>query len=326
MASSPLTHHEIFTLVGPFTRRGRHVDLAASDRLERRLAFKAVEHAGEGTAAAAFVETLHLDHPAPERFHLTRELARADGMRALLVTEGADAADLLARLEGVAPQTQFRDGAGFTIALSHRVEAAAGNAMRLVLENAHARAGGLEITLRMPKVKGFPAELLVAPAPGDDIDLPQDLLAVLGWGWSRLTRGDRGWACSLKIGGAEPARSRQAEALFERCAGHLARTLGEAPARFHARFARARWGVAFRRSIPLLVCLALVAGAACIPYVNLPQESVFRMLILNSPPLLMLLIFSMREVPKIEIPPLPRRAMAAAWRTPAPVPPPAEGA
>jgi hypothetical protein len=326
MASPPLTHHEIFTLVGPFTRRGRHVDLAASDRMERRLAFKAVEHAGDAAGAGPLRETLHLDHPAPARFRLTRTLARDDGLKALLVTDGADNADLLARLEGVAPQTQFRDGDGFAIAFSHRVDAAAGDAMRLVLEGAHARAGSLDIALRMPKVKGFPAELLITAAPGDDIDLPPDLLAVLGWGWSRLTRGDRGWACSLKVGGAEPAKSRQAEALVERCAAHLARTLGEAPARFHERFARARWGVAFRRSIPLLVCLGLVAGAACIPYVNLPQESVFRMLIFNSPPLLMLLVFSMREVPKIEIPPLPRRAAAAAWRTTASAPIPSEGA
>jgi hypothetical protein len=326
MASPPLTHHEIFTLVGPFTRRGRQVDLAASDRMERRLAFKAVEHAGGAAGAGPLHETLQLDHPAPERFRLARTLTRADGLQAQLVTEGADIADLLARLEGVAPHTQFREGAGFAIAFSHRVDAAAGNALRLVLESAHARAAGLEIALRMPKVKGFPAELMVTPAPGDDIDLPQDLLAVLGWGWSRLTRGERGWACSLKLRGADPAKSRQAEALLEHCAGHLARTLGEAPAHFHQRFVRARWVVAFRRSIPLLACLALVAGAACIPYLNLPQESVFRMLILNSPPLLMLLIFSMREVPKIEIPPLPRRATAAAWRTAAPVPSLSEGA
>ena len=41
----PLTHHEIMSLVAPFARSGRHVDLAASDRPQRRLAFKLVEHA-----------------------------------------------------------------------------------------------------------------------------------------------------------------------------------------------------------------------------------------------------------------------------------------
>jgi hypothetical protein len=38
------------------------------------------------------------------------------------------------------------------------------------------------------------------------------------------------------------------------------------------------------------------------------------MVILNTPPILMMLFFCLREIPVVEIPPLPRRSAAAAWR------------
>ena len=86
MTAQPLTHHEILTLVEPFTRRGRHVDLAASDRLERRLVFKTIEHAAPGAADAMVRETLVLEQPKAERFRLTRRFPVAmteDGYRRL---------------------------------------------------------------------------------------------------------------------------------------------------------------------------------------------------------------------------------------------------
>jgi hypothetical protein len=41
------------------------------------------------------------------------------------------------------------------------------------------------------------------------------------------------------------------------------------------------------------------------------------MLIFNAPPLLMVAFFCMREMPRIEIPPWPRRSRAPGWRVPA---------
>jgi hypothetical protein len=38
-----------------------------------------------------------------------------------------------------------------------------------------------------------------------------------------------------------------------------------------------------------------------------------QMLILNSPPLLLVLVFGMRELPRFEIPPLPRPSNAPSW-------------
>jgi hypothetical protein len=72
--------------------------------------------------------------------------------------------------------------------------------------------------------------------------------------------------------------------------------------------------VFLRRLVPLAVCVALILGAAAVPKLHLAESSGLRMLILNSPPILMILFFCLREVPIVEIPPLPRRPTAASWR------------
>jgi hypothetical protein len=40
------------------------------------------------------------------------------------------------------------------------------------------------------------------------------------------------------------------------------------------------------------------------------------MMIFNLPPLLLLMLFGMRELPRLEIPPLPRRSTAVSWQQP----------
>ena len=63
----PLTHHQILALVAPFSRAGWQVDLAASQRLERRLAFRPVQHPAADGAHPPLSETLWLH--APEGGH-----------------------------------------------------------------------------------------------------------------------------------------------------------------------------------------------------------------------------------------------------------------
>ena len=118
MASTPLSHHDILALVEPFTRRGRHVDLPASDRMERRLRFKPVEHAGE----PALLDTLQLDSFESGSFQLTRTLSRCDSLHATLQIGGPDPAALLAQVEAVAPPHQFVAGPGFVIARSYSLQ------------------------------------------------------------------------------------------------------------------------------------------------------------------------------------------------------------
>jgi len=310
MSLPPLTHHEIIRLVEPFTRRGRQVDLGASDRMARSLRFKPVFHPA-GAGLPVLTETLQLDNPSAGRVRLTRTLACPDGLAAILVAEGAQAGMLLAQFDGIAPDSQLRAVQGAVVACEHRLEGAA-DRPRLLLTRAVAAIGTLRLAVKMPAVRGMPAELELSAA-ADISDLPEDLLAVLGWRWSRLIRAGSLWRASLRLRGDGEMRSRDAEARLDTAVLHLGETLARAPAWFHRRHRLARWGVFARRGLPLLAIIALIAGGVAIPSLDLAQDSVLRMLIFNSPPLLMLVIFGMREVPRIEIPPLPRASTAPGW-------------
>ena len=103
MSLPPLTNHEIVALIEPYTRRGRRVDLAASDRLARRLVFKAVDH----DVGKHLVDMLVLEQPDTGRYRLTRTLLHPDGLDAVLVAEGPHAGELLDRIEHIAPHEQF---------------------------------------------------------------------------------------------------------------------------------------------------------------------------------------------------------------------------
>jgi hypothetical protein len=73
--------------------------------------------------------------------------------------------------------------------------------------------------------------------------------------------------------------------------------------------------------VPLAACIGLILCAAAVPKLHLAENSGLRMLILNSPPILMILIFCLREIPVVEIPPLPRRSDAPSWRVAQPASP-----
>lgn len=317
MSTRPLTHHEILALVEPFARRGRHVDLAASDRMGRRIAFRAVDHpAGEGLPAMR--ETLRLEQGGSGRYSLERILALPDGLRAMLVAEGRTPAEVLELVEAVPPARQIVCGPGWVIARGHRGEpgsAAGGSGVRLTLTEAHARVDGLALALRVPRTSGIPADIELTAAPGDTLDLPEDFLAVLGWPWTRLAFARGCWSGSLRLRGSGPDRTADAEAKFTRTVRHVARTLAEPPRAFHERQRAARWRVTLRRAVPLLVCFAMLGLTALVASADLPENSVWRMLVFHAPPLLLLLFVALPEMPSIEIPRPPRRLTAPSWRT-----------
>jgi len=324
MATLPLTHHEILGLVAPFTARGRHVDLAASDRLERRLAFKVITHGGGADNLPDLRETLVLETGSVKDFRLTRHLALPGGLEATLHTEGADPGELLAWIEAVPLRRQFRAQAGFVIAESHRIDAPTASRpgagatptptpTPMILTHATAQLGTLTVTMTLPTLGGIPAELELTPVAGTRLALPDDLLAVLGWSWARLIRVGTGWKCTLRVRGKADTRSRDAELKLERTAAHLAQTLTEPPCRFHERWSALRWRVTVRRAIPLGVTVALIGVAAAVPSMGLSENSLLRMVIFQSPPLLLGLVFCLRELPQIEIPPWPRCPTQPSW-------------
>lgn len=320
MPAPPLTHHEILRLAEPFVRAGRAVDLAASDRAARRIAFKPVA-VDAGTAdIGPLQEALHLNCPHDAPFTLERTLTHPAGLQAGLQVqgrEGADAAPLLAQAQAIAPAAQFRTGPGYLIALSHTLEAAHApqGPAGLALQRGVARLDGLTMTLSLavPGMRGVPADITLLPEPGEQLALPEDLLAVLGWDWARLVRGEDRWTTRRRLRGRGLRRSRAAEVAIERAARHLATVLAEPPARFHERHRLARWGVVLRRGIPALTAIGMIAAALLMTKYGDSAYSGIAMALHYVPIALLALAFSLQELARFEIPPLPRRT-AGPWR------------
>ncbi len=322
----PLTHHQIIGLVEPFTRRGRHVDLGASNRLERCLVFKPAEKRA-GDDAPAFVDlrdTLKLENPHDGTFRLTRSLQLASGLEASLVSEGRDAGELLQRIEAVAPQRLFRAGQGYSTGLSFRLEAPAGassDAARMILTGAVTHVLGYTLTLRPSPTRGIAADIeLAAPAASAAL-LPEDLLAVIGWDWAPLLARNAIWTSQLRVRGREPKRSAAAESKLDKTVRHLAAVLSQPPGVFHERHVAARWGAAFRRAIPWLTVIGMFAGVGAFsmqPRDENAEMSGLLVLMFHVPTVLLALAFTMQESPRFEIPPWPRRLKASAWPVPQP--------
>jgi hypothetical protein len=328
----PLTHHEILTLVEPFTRQGHHPDLAATNRLERRLVFKPVERTLETAAASDLSETLQLENRDGNTFRLIRTLTcvtpSGEKLEAKLEIEGTDPADLLACVDSIAPERQFRFGQGHQIAKSYRLIRGSGftleggPAVQKVLTKMSAHVDDLLVTATAPTFKADPEALIeIKPTAGEYKAVPDDLLAVLGWDWGLIQRRKDIWKSSLRLRGREPDRSNSAERKLERMVDHLVQTFTEAPARFHERLTGARWGVAFRRAIPLLISIGLIGAAAASAQLPIPEDSPIRMMMMNLPGFLMVFVFCMRKMPVIEVPPFPRRLNAPTWREEAPLAP-----
>lgn len=311
MTTQPLTHHDILGLIEPFTRSGRQLDLAASDRIQRRLVFKSRAFDNPTAAANLMTDTLTLESQPNGACVLTRIVTHASGLAATLVASGADAGGLLQAVEAVEPASLFCCGDGWTLAYSYRLGLTAAAPPTLLLSQGEVRVQDLTLLLKMPAVIGYPAELTLRATAA--IDLPDDLLQVLGRDWARLSRGAKNWRGTLTLRGQPPERSRLAEKQLATAARHLALTLSQPPAHFHQKQTVARWQVAARRAVPLMTLLALVLAALAVPYLGLEQNSVYWMLIFNAPPLLLLWGFSLREMPSFDLPRPPRRLTAASW-------------
>ena len=329
MPSHPLTHHEILTLVEPFTRQGHHPDLAATNRLERKLVFKPVERTLDTAPPLELSETLQLENREEKTYRLTRTLTCAKGseetLEAKLEVEGTEPADLLACVDSIAPESQFRFGPGHKIAKSYRLVRGGGMTregspvVQKVLTKMSAHVEDLLVTATAPTVKADPEALIeIKPTAGEYKAVPDDLLAVLGWDWGLIQHRKDIWKSSLRLRGREPDRSDRAERKLERMVDHLVQTFTEAPSRFHERLVGARWGVVLRRAIPLLISLGLIGAAAASSRLPLADNSPIRMMMMNLPGFLMVFVFCMRKLPVIEVPPFPKRLNAPAWREPAP--------
>ncbi len=343
MPPPPLTHHQILGLLEPFTRSGRQLDLAASDRLARTLQFKPVGHAADGNAPA-LTDTLQLQCHASGNHRLTRVLTltltlpqgqnQAQGMtqaiglqttlqttlQATLQAMGTDLARVLAQVDAVPLARHWDAGPGWCAAKSFEVVAsaatpAAGALPALSFVGGQVQLDGLLFGLRVMDVKNVAGDITLRPAPGERPALPEDLLAVIGWNWARLVPRSDGWTSKLRLRGKGPARCRAAERALGQAARHLAQVLAAPPAHYHPQQRWARWGVVLRRGIPSLTALGLVAGALMLPRFAGQELSGVWMALHYVPIAVLALSFTLQELPRFELPPLPRRLRAAQWRS-----------
>ena len=319
MTATALTHHEILRLVGPLAERGRHVDLAATDRAARVLRFRPVQHAGE----PALRETLALHCDTPGRVRLLRTLTHAGGLVATFQVDAADVASALERLLAVEPASQFPLRGGVLVAESFvgglrapsRISGRRADGPALVC--AEARVAGLTVRMEAPEgsVVGAGLRLLSQDGPRE---LPSDLLAVLGRAWRPLRPTQGGWKSSVRVSTRLATRSEELQQRFATTVSHLARVLSRPPSSFHARWRWRRWRVALRRLMPVLVSVALPLAVLGIVLWGSGQGVDWHPLAQFIPPLMLAAAFvwMSRELPVFELPPLPRPLPEDAWPAP----------
>jgi hypothetical protein len=265
---------------------------------------------------------LNLESLGTGTCRLTRTLTRSGSPPATLTVMGQDPEELLALVETVPPQAQFRAGPGYVIARSYSLEAVRGAsagatpAVRPVMTLGVAQVEGLKLSMGVPSTRRVAADIQLAPSPGESLELPEDLLAVLGWDWARLIRNTDGWRSKRRLRGDALARTRTAEAALDTAAAHLAKTLAAPTARFHEEWAAARWGVFFRRGIPVLMLLLLLLIIAAIPHSIARGNPSLFVIGFHIPTALIALSFCLQELPTYEIPPIPRPPPSPHWRRP----------
>lgn len=323
-AAPLLTHHQIAELAAPFARRGHALDLAASDRLQRQLVFRSVQHppsptpvtgASVSAGGHTLLETLRLDSPRPGYFRLTRTLCDDLGMQATLQADGARPGDLLAAVQAVPPQRHFHDGPGYRMAGSGCVAVVGSADAAFQLTHAVVRTDALTLNLSVPSSASAAATSAAVDLQlrRERDTLPADMLAVLGWDWSMLQARPQGWQGSVRLRGAPGTRGDDAEHKLRVAAAHLARTLADPPPRFHQRMQVARMGVLARHAIPLLVCALLAFGALFADVLREARASPLTLVLMCLPPALLLLFMLRSERPRLAWPAWPRPLAAHAW-------------
>ncbi len=308
MSSHPLTHHEILAVIGPFSRRGFQADLVATQRRDRRLLFKATQTPTVRLPFAAVEEVLSLECRPAGEFLLQRALSTEGGPVARVEVVGSDPGSMLERVLAPPAEAMFRHGPGYVAALMARLDGS-----MLVPVGAAACIGAWHFELDADTVGGMPAEVVLDCAAPTTATLPDDLLAVLGWHWGSLHRGSDSWRTTLKLRGRGLRRRQDAIDAFLVGVAHLAETFADSPLSFHGRRVRGRWIAALRRIVPLVLAAVLIGIGALCTRLNIEDNSTLRVLLMSSPPILMILFFSLREVPRLELPPAPRRANAGSW-------------
>jgi hypothetical protein len=316
----PLTHHQIIHIAAAFAERGHVLDLARSCRKTRRLVFK--PHLHDNVADGFRIkECLILENPWPGTYRLSRDLVLPNGLVSRLAVSGPEPLDLLRTAEAIPLERGFVFGTGFILAKNHAHEPFGWSSFpvegddRLVLKGAVAKVAGLTILFDMPEVAGYPAQVRITNSATEAVDLPDDLLAVLGGDWRRLEAIDGGWSTTMRVRGREPQRCARSEANVERAISHVAQTLMQPPRRFHEERTLSRWWVQIRNTIPLFFWALVTLAILHLSFVSTSWVAVA----LAAAPFIAFLLLGLPflEWSKLSLPQRPRRLIAASWWHPA---------
>jgi hypothetical protein len=185
--------------------------------------------------------------------------------------------------------------------------------LRAVITEANTRVGPVHLNLKADRFNGMPVELKLTTDAGVKLKVPEDLLAVIGWHYRPLRQIVSYWRGSIRVATHEPERTADIEAKLGEVVRHLSATLAASPKQFHQRHLGARWRVTYQRAVPMLFLLGIMAATPGIQWLDMADNSILRMLIFHAPPFMLVGFFLMREMPRFEIPPLPRALVQRAW-------------
>ena len=145
--------------------------------------------------------------------------------------------------------------------------------------------------------------------------LPDDVLAVLGPQWRPLVWQGARWKGVQRLIGREPGRSARASDFAAAALAHLASVIDASPSRYHERHAAARRRVWLRRLKPAMALLAILAVMPLSWLFVSRGGGEMHPLVLGLSPLMMVgvVLMSTREIPVLEIPPLPRPLAPDRW-------------
>jgi hypothetical protein len=318
----PLSHHEILRLMAPFTRRGRHLDMGATRRADRCLVFEPVEHPATDDCPK-LREALELHASERGGFRIVRTLTPlVDDYRPLPATVsayGRDLDTLVEQILGFPRGRHFPRCADVALQRSYQLESedddGEGPRWQPRLVEASAEVAGVTLTFDASVRKSPVKVRLTAPA-GQKLQVPKDLLAVLGRQWRSMRDYASYWRAGIVVPKREPRRTHDIEQKFERTVAHLDETLARPPAQFHPRHRMQRWRAAVQRSLPLLMGVGLIGMTLWLAQADLEEGNVFRMLVFHLPPLMLLLFFLVfDELPDFELPRVPRQLRQDGWLT-----------
>ncbi|MEO0973395.1 MAG: hypothetical protein AAFX85_09900, partial [Pseudomonadota bacterium] len=206
------------------------------------------------------------------------------------------------------------------LSVSYRIRSSGSNPSpgpEFIAARARLADAGAELRVEQA-LGGAPLEVrLITTRDGETLEITEDFLAVASPLWRPLRRTrQQGWKGSLRVATRNPERTREALGEIESAVLHLRNTFAMAPSAYHQHFRRARWRAALQRAAPLLIGGLALASLPGLMFLPARDNPAFLVLVFQLPTLCLIVFFSLREIPVLEIPPLPRALEQTSWSRP----------